>query len=613
MQNYRMQAEGIALGTFTTFSETQKDTFLQFLTQKFPREKRTHLFLQDKFQQIRKFPQKTPRHHLKVILAGILDFLPAPKQCEILCLEAQDMVETFRQKITKKSHFTVDEAFDLYANFLEFLYQLHTYPTLWFEGTCLPTDWREVTETVKFITTTQLRASALHFKKDLQIIANNSERISAKILYEVDFLGIKVNIKSTRYSLDRLFAFDENPIPVVVGKFSEQLKAQIFEALHHTEYQLATQQLQKGLLEHDLQTALEHYQKSNPIFNKIDFSFKLQGGAGAVSMQIRTWASVGKRVLAPVRNFMNYFGGTLNSDEIENRINSSLFILVVFFITFINVILALKIDVISFVKQTYLWLEKYYILKPLVLSALGLGGYRIYTTIRRDLQKINQNQAVQNYIRSNDYEYSVNEKKRALRAFKHSPDVPERIYHECLSYIREAILESWNTFEEQNAPSILLLYERCNYLLKRIFQDNALHLLEEEFGYMQPLKYLIQRRATASFECFVAYIHTINNKNNTTQYYLPFLGIERLAEVHFFDAKKFDTKAQAIRSKLAENLAYPLIEDHKLRIFVEKKLEEMQQDTLLEELAQIQQEEYKHTEKDIFIEGEELIGLIIGH
>jgi hypothetical protein len=170
MQNYRMQAEGIALGVVTTFSEKQKGIFLQFLKQKFPKEIRTHLFWEDKFQQIKKLPHKIPRHHLKIILAGCLDFLPTHKQCEMLCLEAQDIVETFRQKITKKNSFTVDEAFGLYASFLEFLYQLHTYPSLWFQETCLPADWQEATETVKFIVITQLRASALHWTCLVEIL-----------------------------------------------------------------------------------------------------------------------------------------------------------------------------------------------------------------------------------------------------------------------------------------------------------------------------------------------------------------------------------------------------------------------------------------------------------
>ncbi|TAE17102.1 MAG: hypothetical protein EAZ95_07030 [Bacteroidetes bacterium] len=619
MQNYRLQAEGIALEAFSAFGEAQKEDFLVFLKQTFPKEQRTIRFLENRFLQIKDSPTKIPRHHAKVVLEGVLHFLPTQKQSELLRLEALDIVETFRQKITKKTHFTVDEAFELYTHFLEFLYQLHTYPTWWFRLTCSPTDWQEVAETVKFITITQLRASALHFKKDLQIIAENSGRISAKILYEVDFLRIKVHIKSTQYSLERLYAFDEYPIPVLVGKFSEFLKAQIFEALHNTAYQLATQQIQKGLLEHDLKVALEHYKQSNPIFNKIDFSFKLQGGAGAVSMDIRTWASVGKRVLAPLRNFVDDFG----SISVGLVAGSAGLVAIFFFVYIWTVVTSGNMkdfisfsnffkNMLSFFYQTGLWLEKQHLFRPLLLGGLTFGGYHIYKKIRRDLAKINRTQETLTLTRSNGYSYAVTEKKRVLGALKHSPEEPERIYYQCLGYIREESLEKWRKVEDQDATHILMVYENCHTLIKRIFEQNVFLLSDEAFAYIQPLKYLIFRRLKASLGNFVAFVNAFAKTEQDKahcQYYLPFLGIENKEYVASFHRKSKELHESATRQmeKNSPQIAYPIIEDKKMQTFIALRIQEIQNDSLLEELAQMQEEQSIDLEQDFFIDSPELL------
>jgi hypothetical protein len=579
------------------------------LKQNFPKEQRTIRFLENRFLQIKDSPTKMPRHHVKVVLEGILHFLPTQKQCELLRLEALDMVETFRQKMTKKTHFTVDEAFELYAHFLEFLYQLHTYPTWWFRLTCSPTDWQEVVETVKFITITQLRASALHFKKDLQIIAENSDRISAKILYEVDFLRIKVHIKSTQYSLERLYAFDEHPIPVLVGKFSEFLKAQIFEALHNTAYQLATQQIQKGLLEHDLKVALEHYKQSNPIFNKIDFSFKLQGGAGAVSMNIRTWASVGKRFFAPVRKLIS----TLNSEvELENgktvTVNTSLPLLVFLGGLFISMIVG---TFHSFFYEMCLWLDNNFIWQPMLAGILALGSYHIYKKIRKDLKKINQTQETLTLTRSDGYSYAVTEKKRVLGALKHSPEELDQIYYQCLGYIREESLEKWRRVEDQDATHILVVYENCHTLIKRIFEQNVFLLSKEAFVYMQPLEYLMLRRLRTSLENFVAFVSAFKTEQDKAkcQYYLPFLGIENKEDVASFcrKSKALQERATKQMEKISPKIAYPIIEDKKMQAFIALRIQEIQNDSLLEELAQMQEEQTIYLEQDFFIDSPELL------
>jgi hypothetical protein len=242
---------------------------------------------------------------------------------------------------------------------------------------------------------------------------------------------------------------------------------------------------------------------------------------------------------------------------------------------------------------------------------LGLGGYHIYKKIRHDLAKINRTQETLTLTRSSGYNYAVTEKKRVLGALKHSPEEPERIYYQCLGYIREESLEKWRKVEDQDATHILMVYENCHTLIKRIFEQNVFLLSDEAFAYIQPLKYLMFRRLKASLENFVAFVNAFKTEQDKAhcQYYLPFLGIENKEYVASFRRKSKDWHESATRQmeKISPKIAYPIIEDKKMQTFIALRIQEIQNDSLLEELAQMQEEQSIDLEQDFFIDSPELL------
>ncbi|TAE16085.1 MAG: hypothetical protein EAZ95_07980 [Bacteroidetes bacterium] len=595
MQNYRAQAEEITLLAFWDLDkQIQENIFIH--------KKRVLRFLQKYKEAIQQKTKKVPKQHLKLLLEKAFDYLPAHIQCELLCLELYDLLETYRQKLTKKRIFTVDEAFDLYSDYLSFTYRLHKYPSKWFDILIQEsqTDWLDVAETVKFITTTRLRASALHFRKDLQLIADNSEKIAAKIVYSVDFLGIEVHIKKTNYSLDRLYAFDEFPIPAVAGKFAETLRSYIFEALNDTQYQLAIQEMQEGLLAHDFGIALAHYKESKPLFNKVDFSFSLKGGAGSVSMNIKTWASLGKRVLAPIRKLFTVKRDVSKTSPAIGIAVGIFFVLlgggIVWWAKFADELkYIVPLVIVGAIPVLILFL-----LVVLILNA------RQFKVVRIDGEEFLVNRSEIGYKPKNIqinrfsvYQYALADKKQALEKLKNSTDVYERTYSEVWAELRKTVGRKVEQYRNGSLFFWFLeLYQKAfDYIIQQPETDEAC---------LPVIRYILLKRLKKSIEHFDALDKFANEHRITPKLYIVLFDAETRLDIDM-SAHYPNSTIHELYQKIDKQAIYPLVgkEDKALHAFMVGKLQALQDDIFLEDLAELNREYTK--DQPFLLEGEEIV------
>lgn len=598
MQNYRAQAEEITLLAFWDLDkQIQENIFIH--------KKRVLRFLQKYKEAIQQKTKKVPKQHLKLLLEKAFDYLPTHIQCELLCLELYDLLETYRQKLAKKRIFTVDEAFDLYSDYLSFVYRLHKYPSKWFDILIQEsqTDWLDVAETVKFITTTRLRASALHFRKDLQLIADNSEKIAAKIVYSVDFLGIEVHIKKTNYSLDRLYAFDEFPIPAVAGKFAETLRSYIFEALNDTQYQLAIQEMQEGLLAHDFGIALAHYKESKPLFNKVDFSFSLKGGAGSVSMNIKTWASLGKRVLAPIRKLFTVKRDVSKTSPAIGIAVGIFFVLlgggIVWWAKFADELkYIVPLVIVGAIPVLILFL-----LVVLILNA------RQFKVVRIDGEEFLVNRSEIGYKPKNIqinrfsvYQYALADKKQALENLKNSTDVYERTYSEVWAGLQEMLqknIKDGNKGYYVYSSNILSYYKICfDYLVQKPKIDDVC---------LSVIYYILLKRIKKSVQDFCALAEFVTKHQISATFYVTLFNEEMVLGVKIDDFSETSSKFNAFYQKIDKQAIYPIVgkEDKALHAFMLGKLQALRDDIFLEDLAELNREYTK--DQPFLLEGEEIV------
>ena len=594
MQNYRATAEGVVLQAFLNLDKETQNALLA-------EKKSTQQYFEKNTTELKQTPKKVPKQHLKILLEVIGGSLPAETQSELFRLELYDLLEIYRQKLTQKGSFTIDEAFDLYSNYLRFLYGLQKFDSTWFSPlTFQSADWTEVVEAVKFVVVTRLRASALHFRKDLHIIAQNSERIAAKIMYAVDFLGIKVLITKTNYSLDRLYTFDEFPIPVFVGKLAETLKAYVFEALNDTQYQLAIQEMQEGLLAHDFKVVLEHYKQSKPLFNKVDFSFSLKGGAGSVSMHIKTWASLGKRIAAffatpqvvsisVVTFFVSLAGlvvwGIPHIDWRWLEFDSGNLMAFIFLGAFVSFILYMLVRTLVEFKIEIVDEQEY--------------GQEVFFTKRSEKTYTKK---IIHIMRPSAYAYILAEKRQYTEAQAESENPFERIYGTL-----------WIQLSKQMEKG------RYHQLTTLSVSDEFLGLCREAYACIAELKseevslpvmrYLFFKRLHNVMQMFFALCNFAKKYNlRNLTYYMPFFDMEKTI---LFSLGHVDSlKERQIYTQITEKMIYPILdeEDEELRLFLVGKLQEMQADTFSAELAELT-EAYQNAKSNFpfLLEGNEMV------
>jgi hypothetical protein len=112
-------------------------------------------------------------------------------------------------------------------------------------------------------------------------------------------------------------------------------------------------------------------------------------------------------------------------------------------------------------------------------------------------------------------------------------------------------------------------------------------------------------------ENFVAFVRAFKTEQDKAkcQYYLPFLGIENKEDVASFcrKSKALQERATKQMEKISPKIAYPIIEDKKMQAFIALRIQEIQNDSLLEELAQMQEEQTIYLEQDFFIDSPELL------
>jgi hypothetical protein len=568
---------------------------------------RSYRFFSTKCKNEQNLPAKVPRQHLGVLLAYILPALPPEKQCQLLQMEVYEAIEISRKKLVGKGIFKIDEAFGLYSDYLAFLYRLGDLASFWFEKkNYTVSDWKEVLETVKFVVVTRLRASALHFRKDLRIIAQNSELISAKIMYHIDFLEADVRIKSTQYSLERLFIFDELPIPTVVGKFAETLRSYIFEALENTEYQLATQEMQDGLLKQDFRTALIHYKESNPIVNKVDISFSLQGGAGKVSMDIKTWATLGKRMLHPFKRFFKAIGDFVNVEitaqtqekvitdywqgDYEYQETTATYRPILAILAGGGIIGSIVFVIWLIASGGFFALiAKYPIFK--LIFAVGLTSGICYGVWRayKGYHELNQAQPEQTELvisRPSDWERVLADKQDALEAKAYSEDEWERAYHAIMTELQ-------NKFK--NYADIYLAVDNALLRVLDVYQA-FLQALRKEVERFQDvsgvnisaLKYLILKRLQISLQHFKAVERCLHTKQITFLGYFSLLNIQANIATYYDQRRNaWQETMQKITQdieKEATKMLTQISQDKEAMQFVGKMLEEVRDDHFIEEL-----------------------------
>ena len=594
MQNYRATAEGVVLQAFLNLDKETQNALLA-------EKKSTQQYFEKNTTELKQTPKKVPKQHLKILLEVIGKNLPAETQSELFRLELYDLLEIYRQKLTQKGNFTIDEAFDLYSNYLSFLYGLQKFDSKWFSPlTFQSADWTDVVEAVKFVVVTRLRASALHFRKDLHIIAQNSERIAAKIMYAVDFLGIKVLITKTNYSLDRLYAFDEFPIPVFVGKLAETLKAYVFEALNDTQYQLAIQEMQEGLLAHDFKVVLEHYKQSKPIFNKVDFSFSLKGGAGSVSMHIKTWASLGKRIAT-------FFATPQVVSISVVAFFVSVAILAVWGIPHIDWgWVQFNIDSISSVfSLSFLVFILYIVISSNLEFETKVVDGEVFMTKRSERTYTKK---IIHISRSNStYAYILAEKRQYAEAQAQSENPFERIYGTL-----------WVQLNKQMEKG--RYHQRISISDDALSVSNFLGLCQEAYvciGKLESaevslpvMRYLFFKRLHGVMQMLFA-LYNFAKKSNLRHltYYIPFFDMEKT--IPFLLLGHMDSlKERQIYTQITEKMIYPILgeEDEELRLFLVGKLQEMQADTFSAELAELT-EAYQNAKSNFhfLLEGNEMV------
>jgi hypothetical protein len=91
--------------------------------------------------------------------------------------------------------------------------------------------------------------------------------------------------------LNRLSVYDEIALPAFTGKLAEPLKAYLAGEFEAEDHQLVLREMQEAVLANDLGVAIQHYRNNNTFNSRADVSFALQGGAGVVRLEIRSWVN----------------------------------------------------------------------------------------------------------------------------------------------------------------------------------------------------------------------------------------------------------------------------------------------------------------------------------
>ncbi len=284
---YRKQAEKIALESFLAFDEDEKARFFVFFKQICQEKSSTYQFLSKV-----KAGEVIPAKHLRYLLSAMPMFLDTEKQMEVLLLEVLDSIQTHKLGITANHSLVVnvEKAFGLFSKYLAGIYYLSNTPSIWLADKMYDTQDRlEVIQAVMYVYVIKLKGSVAHFKKDLQIIADKTKFLSKKIIYFIELLGVEVEILDTHYDLNKLYLYDDIELPQFAGKFAQLLQTYIATELASENHQLAIREMQKAVLDHDLGIALTHYKNNNTRTSRADIAFALQGGAGIVKLEIRSW------------------------------------------------------------------------------------------------------------------------------------------------------------------------------------------------------------------------------------------------------------------------------------------------------------------------------------
>lgn len=289
---YREQAGELALQAFRGFNEPTTLQFLAYFGEVCKGKNSTYQYMRNAYKAIQEGTKGLTASQMRYFLFSILPFLPAEVRMQVLLFEVLDSVQ--KQRLTITRYFSrkadIDTAFNMFSQYLAGIYNLEKYPYSWFyEKSYNLAERTDIINAVEYVYVVKLKASVSHFKKDLQIIAEKAEKLPKKMTYFIELLGVEVNIPNTNFSLERLYTYDEIPMPVFTSKFDEALRVYLFEQLSNEDYLLAVREMQEAVLAHDLETALLHYRQSQTLTNKVDISFLLKGGAGMVKLEIKSW------------------------------------------------------------------------------------------------------------------------------------------------------------------------------------------------------------------------------------------------------------------------------------------------------------------------------------
>jgi hypothetical protein len=199
VQNYREQAEKLALQVFSGLDEARVLAFLDLLKQVCKEKSSAYKFFLNNHKGIQQGKTTLSHSHIRYLLAVIPAFALPTEQALLLRLELLNYLQAQKLAITRNYSFLVDVqgAFDSYSKYLASMYYLGGMPSSWFaEKSFLPEDRRQVVEAVMYVSVMRLKISVSHFKKDVELIASKAHNLSKKLTYFLDLLGIEVSIES---------------------------------------------------------------------------------------------------------------------------------------------------------------------------------------------------------------------------------------------------------------------------------------------------------------------------------------------------------------------------------------------------------------------------------
>ncbi len=282
--DYRAQAEDLAVFYFLQLTEAERTQFFDVFEEVYPSKNPAYASLKLKNSPNARF-SKTDKHY---VLYFILEFLPAIQQVELMRLEILTLIAHYKENESKKIMYysTHDTTYDyICAEYVKKLTKLDEYNFQWFKVDFLDAqEIQETIEAVKYATLLECVQSLENVKADMDTVREYGKGFLDKLQYEDDYFGLKIYASFYPTSHQKIHL---QP-PELAGKFRDILN----EYIAKTKIRLAELQAQNNaqalVLGRDLSVALTHYKNSKSFLKRVDLDLDLQARAGKIQLAIHT-------------------------------------------------------------------------------------------------------------------------------------------------------------------------------------------------------------------------------------------------------------------------------------------------------------------------------------